>query len=147
VTEYEDCGHGKHKGAYCHPCEMEKILDLESDYGIGRPKIIDCEHGIRIDRPCYMCDGLERQVGGDWVETMPSAKQIGGNHYRDMKIQPGYFSYVNGLNNCQSEAINYICRYEKKGGKQDLEKAKHYIDLLIEWRYGNDVKSAEEKEG
>lgn len=63
--------------------------------------------------------------------------QVGGSHYKDMKIQPAKFALENKLDYCQANAIKYICRHEHKNGKQDLEKAKHYIDLLIEHYYGD----------
>lgn len=62
--------------------------------------------------------------------------QVGGNHYKSMKIQPAQFALENKLDYCQANAIKYICRHEHKNGKEDLEKAKHYIDLLIEHHYG-----------
>ena len=64
------------------------------------------------------------------------SKQVGGNHYKSMKIQPAQFALENKLDYCQANAIKYICRHEYKNGKEDLEKAKHYIDLLIEHHYG-----------
>lgn len=64
------------------------------------------------------------------------SKQVGGNHYKSMKIQPAQFALENKLDYCQANAIKYICRHEHKNGKEDLEKAKHYIDLLIEHHYG-----------
>lgn len=64
--------------------------------------------------------------------------QVGGDHYKSMKIQPAKFALENKLDYCQANAIKYICRHESKNGKQDLEKAKHYIDLLIEHYYGGD---------
>lgn len=63
--------------------------------------------------------------------------QVGGDHYKSMKIQPAQFALENKLDYCQANAIKYICRHQSKNGKQDLEKAKHYIDLLIEHYYGN----------
>lgn len=63
--------------------------------------------------------------------------QVGGDHYKSMKIQPAKFALENKLDYCQANAIKYICRHESKNGKQDLEKAKHYIDLLIEHYYGD----------
>lgn len=59
--------------------------------------------------------------------------QIGGGHYKGMKIQPMEYSMANGLDACQHTAIKYISRFRDKGGIQDLEKAKHCIDLLIEF--------------
>lgn len=65
----------------------------------------------------------------------PSNKQIGGTHYRDMKIQPVDFIMANGLDYCQANVVKYICRHASKNGREDLEKAKHYIDLLIAHKY------------
>lgn len=63
--------------------------------------------------------------------------QVGGNHYKDMVIQPIEFCMKNNLNACQTNVIKYICRYKGKNGKEDLLKAKHYIDLLIDFEYPN----------
>lgn len=62
-----------------------------------------------------------------------SMKQIGGNHYKKFKIQPAEFCYVNDIPYLEATAIKYLCRWKDKGGIQDLEKARHYIDLLIEF--------------
>ena len=65
----------------------------------------------------------------------PLNTQVGGSHYKDMAIQPIEFSMKNGLNACQHSVIKYICRYKNKNGKEDLLKAKHFIDLLIQLEY------------
>ena len=62
-------------------------------------------------------------------------KQIGGSHYKDMKIQPSEFINKNKLLFAEGNAIKYICRHAAKGEVQDLEKAKHYIDMIIERDY------------
>jgi len=61
--------------------------------------------------------------------------QIGGNHYKKFKIQPVEFIVKNGLGYIEGNVIKYICRHKEKGGKEDLLKAKHYIDLLIQLEY------------
>lgn len=61
--------------------------------------------------------------------------QVGGNHYKDLKIQPIEYIHANGLNFLEGNVVKYITRHRKKNGKQDLEKAKHCIDLLIEFEY------------
>ena len=63
-------------------------------------------------------------------------KQIGGTHYRQMKIQPSRFVIENELLFPEGNVIKYICRHPYKGGKEDLEKAKHFIDMIIERDYG-----------
>ena len=59
--------------------------------------------------------------------------QVGGSHYKDMAIQPMEYSMANKLDACQHTAIKYVTRFRQKGGIQDLEKAKHVIDMLIEF--------------
>lgn len=58
--------------------------------------------------------------------------QIGGNHYKDMAIQPIHFIMGNNLDFLQGNILKYICRYKSKNGIIDLYKAKHYLDILIE---------------
>lgn len=63
-----------------------------------------------------------------------STKQVGGDHYKKFKIQPAEFCYKNEIPYLEATAIKYLCRWKDKGGIQDLEKAKHFIDLLIEFQ-------------
>ena len=63
--------------------------------------------------------------------TKPLDVQIGGDHYKSMAIQPMEYSMANKLDACQHTIIKYVTRFREKGGVQDLEKAKHCIDLLI----------------
>ena len=69
--------------------------------------------------------------------------QVGASHYKDYPIQPVEFCMKNKLDYCQSNVIKYVVRFRDKGGKQDLKKAIHYIELLWEMEYGqresNDV--------
>jgi hypothetical protein len=59
-------------------------------------------------------------------------KQIGGNHYKKYKIQPIEFILKNNIGFCEANIIKYILRFKEKGGAEDLLKAKHYIELLID---------------
>jgi hypothetical protein len=58
--------------------------------------------------------------------------QVGGKHYKQFKIQPVEFIHINGLGYIVGNIIKYVCRYPFKNGIEDLRKARHYIDLLIE---------------
>ena len=62
--------------------------------------------------------------------------QIGGEHYKRYVIQPVEFITKNKLGFLEGCVIKRICRYEDKNGLEDLKKAKHEIDLLIELKYG-----------
>jgi len=71
----------------------------------------------------------------------PYDTQVGGSHYKDMKIQPSEFINKNELQFAEGNAIKYICRHGSKGRLQDLEKAKHYIDMIIERDYADEYKN------
>jgi len=58
--------------------------------------------------------------------------QIGGNHYSKMEIQPIEYIMKNKIPYCEANVIKYLSRWRSKNGVEDLRKAKHYIDLLIE---------------
>lgn len=68
-------------------------------------------------------------------QTNPKASdlQVGGGHYKMMSIQPMHFSMVNKLDPLQHTIVKYVVRFREKNGIQDLEKAKHCIDLLIQY--------------
>ena len=66
-------------------------------------------------------------------------KQVGGSHYKKYKIQPSRFINDNKILFAEGNAIKYICRHQDKGGKQDLLKAIHYIQMIIERDY-NELK-------
>ena len=58
--------------------------------------------------------------------------QIGGSHYKDMKIQPIDYIVENEIPYREANVIKYVSRYKSKNGLEDLQKARHYLDLLIE---------------
>ena len=77
-----------------------------------------------------------RSVDSEKVETALNT-QIGGEHYKKHAIQPVEFITKNKLGFLEGCVIKRICRYEDKNGREDLEKIKHGIDLLIELKYGS----------
>lgn len=58
--------------------------------------------------------------------------QVAGNHYKDKAIQPVEYIHANRIGFFEGNVIKYVTRWRSKGGIADLNKAKHYIDLLIE---------------
>ena len=66
-------------------------------------------------------------------------KQIGGDHYRSMKIQASEFINKNNLPFAEGNAIKYLCRHKSKGQREDLLKAIHYIEMAIDRDYGEDT--------
>ena len=70
-------------------------------------------------------------------------KQVGGKHYLKYKIQPSKFVVENKLLYPEGCVIKYILRHQDKGGKEDLEKAKHFIDMIIERDYKDEKEKQE----
>ena len=66
-------------------------------------------------------------------------KQIGGDHYRSMVIQPSEFINKNNIPFAEGNAIKYLCRHKQKNQKEDLLKAIHYCEMAIERDYSDDT--------
>ena len=62
-------------------------------------------------------------------DAFPQDKQIGGSHYKTFVIQPYEFISKNDLSFFQGNVIKYVCRYQRKGGIEDLKKIVHYCQL------------------
>ncbi len=63
------------------------------------------------------------------------SSQVDGNHYTSMKIQPAEFINENQILFAEGNAIKYICRHQKKGKRKDIEKAIHYLEMILERDY------------
>ena len=79
----------------------------------------------------YLRD-LKEQTAINEIEQRANSYQIGGNHYQKMAIQPIDFIMANNLNFPEGNIVKYVSRHKDKGGLEDLKKARHYLDFLIE---------------
>ena len=68
-------------------------------------------------------------------------KQIGGSHYRNMVVQPSEFINKNRLQFAEASAIKYICRHAAKGKQEDIQKAIHYLEMILERDYSEKKES------
>lgn len=71
--------------------------------------------------------------------ALADTKQVGGNHYTSLDIQPWMVIENNNMGFFDGNALKYIMRYRAKGGVKDLEKARHYIEKLIEMESGRNA--------
>jgi hypothetical protein len=62
-------------------------------------------------------------------------KQIGGSHYQNMVVQPSEFINKNKLPFAEGSAIKYICRHAAKGKQEDIHKAIHYLEMILDRDY------------
>ena len=62
-------------------------------------------------------------------------KQEGGAHYKDLAIGPTEYSQKNKLGCCESAVVKYVTRHRSKNGKEDIKKAIHFLEMLLEIDY------------
>lgn len=58
--------------------------------------------------------------------------QVGGGHYKSLKIQPVEYMYHNNMPYIEGAVVKYVTRWRDKNGVEDLKKAIHFLELLIE---------------
>lgn len=63
-------------------------------------------------------------------------EQAGGNHYKDLAIQPVEYIYKNQLPYLEGNVVKYVTRHKSKNGAEDIRKAIHYCQLVLELEYG-----------
>ena len=73
--------------------------------------------------------------------------QEGGDHYKSLAIQPVEYIHANKIGYFEGNVIKYVTRWKLKNGIADLEKAKHYLELLIELETKNAAVSQEKAPG
>ena len=75
----------------------------------------------------------------EWDSVRATDLQVGGDHYKNMAIQPLEFVMANDLNFCEANIVKYITRHHAKGGAEDVKKVIHYAQLLLQLKYGENV--------
>lgn len=63
--------------------------------------------------------------------------QPGGVHYKEMKIQPIEYVIANNIGYCEGNVIKYVSRHRTKNGKEDILKAIHYLQFILEFQYND----------
>ena len=124
---------------HTHPEELPFIDDEcytnKSDGVFSLPK----------SEPCDISNWVEiREEGSlndqyaeiEKVRQSAWQKQEGGSHYKNLKIQPMQYALENKLDYAQASVVKYVTRHKEKNGKEDLLKAIHNLELMIEFYYG-----------
>lgn len=94
-----------------------------------------CKHRMDStdDAPCQACvdnSQWENDIGHAGASALDT--QVGGAHYKNMLIQPVEYIHKNGIGFVEGAVIKYVSRWRSKNGVEDLKKARHMLDLLIE---------------
>ena len=143
----------------CSPeAEVYVLTTIESDgctrwvrldelYKPVHSQLTNIEGSINFHNPFFLCDELRKEPSmfiickEHGVITKPPAKpvqpaaldkQVGGGHYKNLKIQPIEYVLANDIGFVEGNVIKYVSRWKFKNGVQDLEKAKHFLEILIE---------------
>jgi len=69
------------------------------------------------------------------VENTALNIQVGGGHYKDMKIQPVEYIHANNLSFLEGNVVKYITRHKTKNKAQDIRKIIHYCTLILQLEY------------
>lgn len=90
-------------------------------------------------RSRMLADSAPVEVVAEPALPAVDTHQVGGNHYTKLAIQPWEVIENNEMGFFDGNALKYIMRFRDKGGVQDLEKARHYLDKLIELEHGRNA--------
>ena len=118
----ELCEHDRLTTGHCDPC-AQKQADIEA--------------------ACYAATAYVDPYDEQLNPFTASDRQVNGDHYKDMAVQPSEFIYRNALDWYEGNAVKYICRHKIKGGRVDVEKAIHYLELLLEAEYASAAENEE----
>lgn len=91
-------------------------------------------------------DNSSLQNKKDESQDNPLSSQVGGNHYKNFAIQPVEFIAANKIGFIEGSVIEYVCRHEHKNGSQDIEKAIHFLQLLLQLKYKQEPVKTEKLE-
>ncbi len=117
-----------------------KVLELNSEIGTEKdvvPLYTPCKEDWWYFNKDWVTEVTEENETLNLVTkyVSPLEKQVSGTHYKDCGIQPIEYIHANGLNYFEGNAVKYITRHRKKNGKADIEKAIHYLELMLELEY------------
>lgn len=121
--------HGVH--AIPAPITKQLIVELDIEYETTSEDADKATDGVEYLKgpPADKSPDADGRIGSS---PSPKSTQVGGDHYSKMKIQPIDFITANGIGYIEGNIIKYVCRYKSKNGVEDLKKAQHYLQMLIE---------------
>lgn len=77
---------------------------------------------------------IDREINFTAISS-PLSQQVGGNHYKDCKIQPTEYIHANQLPFIEGCIVKYATRHKKKNGAEDVRKIIHYAKILLKLEY------------
>ena len=118
--------------AICKGTEDMYVTDSEIFW---KDKPVKDKYQIQHPEPCSYPMKPCKCIEAGPAKTNALGTQVAGDHYKGLKIQPVEYIHANQIPFIEGCIIKYISRWRDKGGKADLEKARHFVDLLIELEF------------
>ena len=94
------------------------------------------EYRLSPNPPEWLSRPEEPAQPAEFIKSTANATQVAGDHYKSRSIQPWDYIAANNLGYFEGNVVKYVSRWQDKGGIEDLKKARHYLDKLIELRSG-----------
>lgn len=116
------------------PTHPEELPFIDDEPSLGNSKI--GRRAITVKIPVESLNDQYAEI--EKVRQSAWAKQEGGSHYKNLKIQPMQYALENKLDYAQANVVKYVTRHKEKNGKEDLLKAIHNLELMIEFYYGGE---------
>ena len=118
-----ECCYAKPAGTPCST--MDAPVGAKTSFGASQSASFGAANNYSPPQPDHTHPAPTNPAGA-------LAAQVGGDHYKHMAIQPVEYIHRNGIGFCEGCVIKYVSRWRAKGGVQDLEKARHFLNILIE---------------
>ena len=123
---------------FCHSAIGDEYGDIFSH--ADSPEVYYCSNYCRTSARSIsrnIPDFLRDEALFNEVAPTPTASdfQVGGGHYKDMAIQPIDYILKNEMGYLEGNVVKYISRHTSKNGIEDIKKAIHYCQLIIEKEY------------
>ena len=112
------------------PADTLSWVDTGECWDIVAYKLVAADK--KLEWPTLPDSAPEVQFELPGVAANPLDVQVGGDHYKKRAIQPIEYIHANKLGFAEGNVVKYVTRWRDKNGIKDLEKARHYIDLLIQ---------------
>jgi len=107
-------------------------VDEEPDMNLYQPlqDVYNMKHDMEAEQERRA--SIKDQVNAAIAKTAANDRQVGGDHYQNKAIQPWDYIVANNLGYLEGNVVKYVSRWKEKHGLEDLKKARHYLDKLIE---------------
>ncbi len=115
--------------------EMQMPMPTQKEMDVSRDQCIAQQTQRSMPNRDEIKDALINNERQPNIYKEALKRQVGGDHYSRMKIQPAVYADANDLDFLQGLVVKYISRHKNKDGKKDIQKIIHTCELILELQY------------